>query len=181
MKIEIEDLKFQCIIGILDFEREAPQDVIINISLSYDYNDDFLNYAEIVELVKTTMVNEKFLLIEDALHSLTKKLKEKIETRLNEYLFFDLDEESHVTFVREGDTYVRVDGTYPVEYRLQGVAGTIDVSLYASLQEIDAPLSLASKMINSQAINRVVREYIDGNIDAAAAVAKMNEELAAIE
>ncbi|PJE25814.1 carbohydrate ABC transporter substrate-binding protein, CUT1 family [Pseudooceanicola antarcticus] len=42
-------------------------------------------------------------------------------------------------------------------------------------------LALASKMINSQIINRVVREYIDGQIDASAAVAKMNEELGAIE
>lgn len=42
-------------------------------------------------------------------------------------------------------------------------------------------LSLASKMINSQVINRVVRQYIDGEIDAAAAVAQMNDELGAIE
>ncbi|MEL7262980.1 MAG: carbohydrate ABC transporter substrate-binding protein, partial [Pseudomonadota bacterium] len=41
-------------------------------------------------------------------------------------------------------------------------------------------LALASKMINSQAINRVVRQYIDDEIDAAAAIAAMNTELAAI-
>ncbi|WP_171132936.1 MULTISPECIES: ABC transporter substrate-binding protein [unclassified Ruegeria] len=45
----------------------------------------------------------------------------------------------------------------------------------------EGQLGLASKIINSQAINRVVREYIDGDIEAAAAVAKMNEELASIE
>ena len=45
----------------------------------------------------------------------------------------------------------------------------------------EGQLALASKMINSQVINRVVREYIDGQIDASAAVAKMNEELGAIE
>lgn len=45
----------------------------------------------------------------------------------------------------------------------------------------EGQLALASKMINSQIINRVVREYIDGQIDASAAVAKMNEELGAIE
>jgi len=42
-------------------------------------------------------------------------------------------------------------------------------------------LSLASKMINSQVINRLVREYIDGERDAAATVAKLNEELAKIQ
>jgi len=40
---------------------------------------------------------------------------------------------------------------------------------------------LASKMINSQVINRVVREYIDGKVDAATAVAEMNKEFGAIE
>ena len=44
----------------------------------------------------------------------------------------------------------------------------------------DGQLSLASKMINSQAINRIVRQYIDDEIDAAAAVAAMNDELSAI-
>ena len=45
----------------------------------------------------------------------------------------------------------------------------------------DGQLSLASKMINSQAINRVVRQYIDGEVDAAGAVAAMNEALGAID
>jgi murein DD-endopeptidase MepM/ murein hydrolase activator NlpD len=61
-------------------------------------------------------------------------------------LGFDLDEESHVTWIREGDTYSRQDGTYPVEYLLKGVSGTIEVSLYESLQKIGAPLALAPKM-----------------------------------
>ncbi|WP_299043309.1 extracellular solute-binding protein [uncultured Tateyamaria sp.] len=42
-------------------------------------------------------------------------------------------------------------------------------------------LALASKMINSQAVNRIVRQYIDGEVDAAAAIAAMNSELAAIQ
>jgi murein DD-endopeptidase MepM/ murein hydrolase activator NlpD len=61
-------------------------------------------------------------------------------------LGFDLDEESHVNWTREGDTYVREDGTYPVEHRLKGVSGTIEVSLYHGLQKIGAPLTLAPKM-----------------------------------
>ncbi len=61
-------------------------------------------------------------------------------------LGFDLDEESHVTWQRQGDTYVRQDGTYPVVHRLKGVSGTIETSLYESLQKIGAPLTLAPKM-----------------------------------
>ncbi|MFQ6546762.1 ABC transporter substrate-binding protein [Aestuariibius sp. 2305UL40-4] len=45
----------------------------------------------------------------------------------------------------------------------------------------DGQLALASKIVNSQVINRVVREFIDGQISAEDAVTEMNEELAAIE
>ncbi|RYH10125.1 ABC transporter substrate-binding protein [Tropicimonas sp. IMCC6043] len=45
----------------------------------------------------------------------------------------------------------------------------------------EGQLALASKMINSQAINRLVRDYIDGRADAAATVAAMNDELAKIQ
>ena len=44
----------------------------------------------------------------------------------------------------------------------------------------EGQLGLASKIINSQAINRITREFIDGDISAADAVKKMNEELAEI-
>ena len=74
MKISIEDLKFQCIIGILDFERKKEQDVIINLTVDYNYINDFLNYADITEFIKTTMKTKKYLLIEDALEDLSKLL-----------------------------------------------------------------------------------------------------------
>ena len=45
----------------------------------------------------------------------------------------------------------------------------------------EGQLALASKMINSQEINRLVREYIDGVRDGAETVAAMNEALAGIE
>lgn len=61
-------------------------------------------------------------------------------------LGFDMDNESYVTWRRESDTYIREDGNYPVEYRLKGVTGTIETSLYESLQKMGAPLTLAPKM-----------------------------------
>ena len=45
----------------------------------------------------------------------------------------------------------------------------------------EGQLSLASKMINGQAINRIVRKFIDDEIDAAAAIAEMNEELGKVK
>ena len=68
MKIEISDLTFKCIIGILDFERIKKQKVIVNISFEYSFSKDlFIDYAEISELIKSTMKKEKFLLLEDAI------------------------------------------------------------------------------------------------------------------
>ncbi|WP_345992356.1 dihydroneopterin aldolase [Sulfurimonas sp. HSL-1716] len=77
MKIYIEDFRFSCIIGILDFERETPQDVVINLELEYEFRSDFINYADIAELVRSAMQEKKFKLLEDALHHLFSLLKEK--------------------------------------------------------------------------------------------------------
>ena len=74
MTIHIEDLKFQCIIGILDSERVTPQDIILNLKIEYKRSNDFLNYADIVEIVKSNMIKNEFLLIEDALDNLNLKL-----------------------------------------------------------------------------------------------------------
>ncbi|MCX6051305.1 MAG: dihydroneopterin aldolase [Campylobacterales bacterium] len=75
MTIHIEDLKFQCIIGILDFERVTLQDVIITLVLDYDYKKDkFINYVEVVDLIKNEMILNEYFLIEDALNNLTTKL-----------------------------------------------------------------------------------------------------------
>ena len=86
MKIYIEDLKFQCIIGILDFERVNAQDVTLNITIEYAYRDEFINYADVVNLVKSTMYEKKFLLIEDALNELSKTLKKEFLTINKLYL-----------------------------------------------------------------------------------------------
>ena len=78
MKIYIEDFSFKCIIGILDFERVKKQKVIVNLSFDYEFKDNlFINYAEVSDLIKTTMKKRKFLLLEDAIIS----LKEIIDTK----------------------------------------------------------------------------------------------------
>ncbi|WP_300439920.1 ABC transporter substrate-binding protein [uncultured Mameliella sp.] len=59
------------------------------------------------------------------------------------------------------------------------IVGGLDVAQRWGVK--DGQLALASKIINSQTVNRVVREYIDGNISGPDAVKKMNEELADIE
>ena len=45
----------------------------------------------------------------------------------------------------------------------------------------EGQLSLASKMINTQAINRIVRQYIDDEINSVDAVTKLNAELGSVQ
>jgi len=70
MTIHIEALNFECIIGLLDFERITPQQVLIDLELTYDYQDEFINYAEVANLIETSLVNNKYELIETALNEL---------------------------------------------------------------------------------------------------------------
>lgn len=75
MKVEIKDLSFKCIIGILDFERVKKQKVVVNLSFEYEFEQDFfIDYSEISDLVEIQMKKKKFLLIEDAIINLEAKL-----------------------------------------------------------------------------------------------------------
>ena len=58
------------------------------------------------------------------------------------------------------------------------IVGGLDVAQRWGVEE--GQLALASKIINSQVINRLVREYIDGERDAASTVAELNAELGKI-
>ncbi len=75
MTIHIEDLTFDVIIGLLDFERDRPQRVIINLQASYEYNDDqFIDYADMVLLIQTELKEKRYELLENALLGLQEVL-----------------------------------------------------------------------------------------------------------
>lgn len=62
---------------------------------------------------------------------------------------------------------------------IEEIVGGLDVAQRWGVEE--GQLSAASAIINSQVINRYVREFIDGERDAAATVAALNEAIAAVE
>ncbi|MDD2639557.1 MAG: dihydroneopterin aldolase [Arcobacteraceae bacterium] len=67
MKVNIKNLTFSTIIGILPHERIQEQQVVINCSFKYKYADgNFVDYAQIAEQIKTLMTEKKFELLEDA-------------------------------------------------------------------------------------------------------------------
>ncbi len=78
MEISIQNLTFGAIIGLLEHEKKIPQKIIINIKIKYDYDkDNFLDYAEVTKLVKSTIKFEKFELLEEALETLCEVIKTK--------------------------------------------------------------------------------------------------------
>jgi len=62
---------------------------------------------------------------------------------------------------------------------IEEIVGGLDVAQRWGVAE--GQLSAASTIINSQVINRLVREYIDGERDAAATVAELNAAIAAVQ
>jgi dihydroneopterin aldolase len=76
MTIEIRSLTFECVIGILDFERLRPQTVVVDALIDYDYvPGTFLDYAAVAVLIKSEMTAKKFELIEEALEHLSCEIK----------------------------------------------------------------------------------------------------------
>ncbi len=90
MKILIEELTFDCIIGILDFERETPQKVIINISFDYNFTDKstFIDYSKVVNEIESIMKEKKFELLEDAILHIDSFFKKQLSNRKTRYQNF---------------------------------------------------------------------------------------------
>ena len=75
MTIEIENLSFKAIIGLLDFERVKKQKVVVSLKATYSYKDnEYINYVDICKIVKKTIKKDKFELLEDAIESIKSKI-----------------------------------------------------------------------------------------------------------
>ena len=66
-------LKFSCIIGILPFEREKKQKVVLKLKAK---SDEFLDYAVLCEWLEFTYKKRKFELLEESLEFVADKLKQ---------------------------------------------------------------------------------------------------------
>ena len=77
MTIYIKDLTFYAILGILKEERKKPQKIVVNAKIKYYYTHNyFIDYAEVSKLIKSTIIEGEFLLIEEALEKLLEKIHE---------------------------------------------------------------------------------------------------------
>ncbi len=68
MIISVNKLSFHAIIGLLEHERIAEQQVVIDCRIEYPYsNRHFIDYAELITLIEHTVKTEQFELLEEAL------------------------------------------------------------------------------------------------------------------
>lgn len=83
--IELDSFDLQCIIGILFYERQNYQKIILNISYSYDFSDainsesidDGISYIDIMDLAKDICIKGKFKLLETLVYKVGKAIINK--------------------------------------------------------------------------------------------------------
>ncbi|WP_158657008.1 dihydroneopterin aldolase [Helicobacter aurati] len=74
IKLNIQSLEIETIIGILPHERKEKQPLLINASLYYRYEGEFLDYLLVRDSLITILCQGKYGLIEDALCDTASKL-----------------------------------------------------------------------------------------------------------
>ena len=73
MIIGIEDLKVNCLIGILEKEKEVPQNIYVTIEC--EVGDSFVDYVQIKELIHTIAHSSHHGLIEELIKAIVEGLK----------------------------------------------------------------------------------------------------------
>ena len=76
-RIDLQNLEFYAIIGILPKEREIEQKLTVDLWLNYIYEKDFIDYAKIAQMIKEHIKSNRFELLEEALLSTAHLLKER--------------------------------------------------------------------------------------------------------
>jgi dihydroneopterin aldolase len=68
MTIYIESLSIDTIIGILNFERNSKQKVLIDVRIEYDYREEnFIDYSKVAEKIEYMLEDRKYGLLEEAI------------------------------------------------------------------------------------------------------------------
>lgn len=73
----IERFEFSCIIGLLDFERESEQKIVVSAKFRAD---EYIDYALACKIIENSFKKEKFFKVEDALEYFSDKFKKEFKT-----------------------------------------------------------------------------------------------------
>jgi len=77
IRVFVEKLTFECVIGLLAFERERAQEVEVDVFLDAE---EFVDYAFVCEAVKSMCVVGKFEKVEDVLEFFCEFFKKRFAT-----------------------------------------------------------------------------------------------------
>ncbi|MBN2896509.1 MAG: dihydroneopterin aldolase [Campylobacterales bacterium] len=87
MRIHIDALSLTCIIGLLEHERLTPQRVIVTCTIDYRYTDgEYIDYAIAVALIRKTLEEERFELLETAIEVVAQRFKARFDAIEELYL-----------------------------------------------------------------------------------------------
>lgn len=75
MNIHIEGLQFYTIVGILKSERIYKQKVVIDCHITYC--EGFIDYVQVIDLIKTSMHTHQFALLEDGIKQIAQEIKQE--------------------------------------------------------------------------------------------------------
>jgi len=84
--ILIEDLSFNAILGLLEKERNQEQLVVVNAKIDYEDKQNYIDYAEVCELIQNIITEGEFKLIEDAIDKIENELKSRFPQMKKLYL-----------------------------------------------------------------------------------------------
>lgn len=77
MTIHIESLQIDAIIGLLDFERDRKQRVVVDLQAVYNYQDQlFINYADLTDMIEKRVKTKQYRLLEEALLDIKERIVE---------------------------------------------------------------------------------------------------------
>jgi dihydroneopterin aldolase len=76
VRVSVEDLTIDAIIGVLPSEREKPQRILASAKIDYGYKTagDFVDYAAVADLITARLIDGRFGLLEDALEAIVAEI-----------------------------------------------------------------------------------------------------------
>jgi len=77
MKIYINDLEVNCVIGVFEYERIREQKVIVDFECEYSFDGTFLDYSDIANFIKSDIIESSYYTLEEGIIEIAKKLKIK--------------------------------------------------------------------------------------------------------
>lgn len=72
--LEIENLRFSSIVGILESERTNEQEVCVNAKIFYEYTSAYLDYVSVVSCIQETIRTRAYGLLEDLIEGVCEEL-----------------------------------------------------------------------------------------------------------